>query len=639
MLRSNKTQTKRQQQQSTSPTPISTRSRAKRTTKAATSIARHPKRQLQQLLSSSDTLVTSEGDSDTNDRSSGDGEGPAGLDGDDDDDQGQESDDGGDLAGTIRPARPKFINALATDPTYLPPAMLSSAAYTHPASSGLSSASSVTSTSRTSLSPSRRSRSPVKNVQDLKTLRVPVIWTTMKTSKTVSKALFVGADGTDTGTGAEHDDYGLRRLVQDLASIATRNTAFVPQQLRNVLADDDDFECNDNAFGPDIYNQEYWGGSTTTTPPPLSGQRQGQGQCEEDIDDNNNNTIILHELGQLRDIINNTVRCQDLGRSEAAWNDKVHSRMLDLGTKLVEESVQAENITRAKIASPFIPDGPASILSSGAASALRGIVDSTGIGGSSSSAVPAKLVDYALVLQLSDPQHSLSRRLVQFVAAQSRKPSPATCIASSSSSRATRPSQQPPLLQPSGSGDPFISNSSAVGSAGAASLPTFHMFNQTPYRPLVYAPAGVFIETKAESGSLDEGRLQLGLWVSAWFKRVSMFGSLASDAPQAGGQAGGQRSGLPLPIIPLVLVKSDAWEVFFARHSSMLLSCSSSSTSLAQAQAQEDEPRIDIIGPLKIGNTGDLASAYQLLLALRRLSFWVQDRSGFRGWVERVVEM
>ncbi|KUI72179.1 hypothetical protein VM1G_07552 [Cytospora mali] len=480
---------------------------------------------------------------------------------------------------------------------------------------------------------------------DLKTLRVPVTWTTMKTSKTVLKALFAGADGTDTSTSAEYDDYGLRRLVQDLASIATRHTAFVPEQLRDVLADDDDFECGDSAFGPNIYNQDYWGGGrkTTTPPPPLSGQRQGQGHGEEDIDDNNN-TMILQELNQLRDIINNTVRCQDLGRSEAAWNDKVHSRMLDLGTKLVEESVQAENITRAKIAGPFIPDGPASILSSsGAASAFCGVVDGTGVGGSSfsSSAIPAKLVDYALALQFSDPENSLSRRLVQFVATQSRKASSAIA----SSSRATRPSQQPPLLQPSGSGDPIISSSSAGDGTGAASLPTFHMFNQTPYRPLVYAPAGVFIETKVEGGSLDEGRLQLGLWVSAWFKRVSMFGGLVSDAPQAGGQVGGQGSSLPLPIIPLALVKSDAWEVFFARQSSTLLSYSSSSTSFArararaQAQAREDEPRIDIIGPLKIGGTGDLASAYQLLLALRRLSFWVQDRSGFCGWVEQVVGM
>ncbi|KAL2178466.1 uncharacterized protein P884DRAFT_258571 [Thermothelomyces heterothallicus CBS 202.75] len=44
--------------------------------------------------------------------------------------------------------------------------------------------------------------------------------------------------------------------------------------------------------------------------------------------------------------------------------------------------------------------------------------------------------------------------------------------------------------------------------------------NQTDYPPLMRSPAAVTIETKVGGASLEEGRLQLGVWTAAWHRRM-----------------------------------------------------------------------------------------------------------------------
>lgn len=123
-------------------------------------------------------------------------------------------------------------------------------------------------------------------------------------------------------------------------------------------------------------------------------------------------------------------------------------------------------------------------------------------------------------------------------------------------------------------------------------------FNQTAYFPLVHAPAGVFIETKADGGSANDGQVQLGLWVASWFKRIRMINTYS----------------VRLPFLPLLLIEKDQWNCFFACYA---------------------QDVIQVVGPLNVGNTAGLAGSYRLLAALRELSRWVND--DFRGWVKELV--
>ncbi|OAA63480.1 hypothetical protein SPI_03643 [Niveomyces insectorum RCEF 264] len=333
---------------------------------------------------------------------------------------------------------------------------------------------------------SKRSRSPVKNVQDLGSLEIPVYWDAASTAKACSKAvarMCLGSAG----------------LVDAVGRIVNGHTPYIPAALREELEDDDDFECSENAF----YEL-----------PAASERILFDLRCQ---------------LKQLRRIVHNTAESQKLVRSEPAWNEDVHKAILSLATENTPD-VHAENVTCASIARPFLPQ-------------RAGVADSD-------PAIAGKMVDYALTLQL--PQSDLLRRRI-----------------------AT-----------------FLVSRTVAGESD--------FINQTDYRPLKYAPAGVFIETKADSGSADEGRTQLGIWVAAWFMRIE---ALRTD------------SSAPLPMLPLLLVLSDAWDCYFA--------C-------------RIEGEIRIVGPLRGGSTANLASAYRVCAVLKEMSRYVNEE--FRRWVEQLVE-
>lgn len=75
--------------------------------------------------------------------------------------------------------------------------------------------------------------------------------------------------------------------------------------------------------------------------------------------------------------------------------------------------------------------------------------------------------------------------------------------------------------------------------------------NQTEYSPLLRSPVAVSIETKVAGASLEEGRLQLAIWIAAWHKRIEKFGFGGRDGPS-------------LPTLPLILTHDHRWELFFA---------------------------------------------------------------------------
>ncbi|KAI1406968.1 hypothetical protein F5Y13DRAFT_195847 [Hypoxylon sp. FL1857] len=126
-------------------------------------------------------------------------------------------------------------------------------------------------------------------------------------------------------------------------------------------------------------------------------------------------------------------------------------------------------------------------------------------------------------------------------------------------------------------------------------------FNQSTSDSIRFCPTGVFVETKVNgSAGWSEGKAQLGFWLAAWFKRVSMF-------PRPS-----ESSNVRIPPMPVILAACDRWELHFAFHGN-------------------DE--IEICGGLDIGGTGHLDAAYRLLAALRVLvDDWMA--TGFLQWVK-----
>ncbi|KAK4042322.1 hypothetical protein C8A01DRAFT_33671 [Parachaetomium inaequale] len=121
--------------------------------------------------------------------------------------------------------------------------------------------------------------------------------------------------------------------------------------------------------------------------------------------------------------------------------------------------------------------------------------------------------------------------------------------------------------------------------------------NQTDYTPLTRSPSAVSIETKVAGASLEEGRLQLGIWTAAWHKRMEMLG------------VGGGMHGPQLPTLPLILVHDHQWSLYFA---------------------VDRLERIEVCGALLIGMTDSFPNIYQLLTVLGLLGTWVDTT--FCSW-------
>ncbi|KAM0255998.1 hypothetical protein ACHAPA_012322, partial [Fusarium lateritium] len=122
-------------------------------------------------------------------------------------------------------------------------------------------------------------------------------------------------------------------------------------------------------------------------------------------------------------------------------------------------------------------------------------------------------------------------------------------------------------------------------------------FNQSTSEHLRYKPTGVFIETKTDMKRYPEGKVQLGIWLAAWYARTSQFATVK------------------IPLMPVLLVVCAKWELHFA---------------LDQGSHYE------VVGPVDIGGTGTVEDMYRLLAVLRLLGNWVG--SEFREWVRQCVE-
>lgn len=88
--------------------------------------------------------------------------------------------------------------------------------------------------------------------------------------------------------------------------------------------------------------------------------------------------------------------------------------------------------------------------------------------------------------------------------------------------------------------------------------------NQTIYGPVRYEPIAISIESKIAIGALEEARLQLGVWVAAWHRRMSALLPANQE---------------PIITLPLILIMEHEWYLLFACDrgdrivSSLVLTC------------------------------------------------------------------
>lgn len=126
-------------------------------------------------------------------------------------------------------------------------------------------------------------------------------------------------------------------------------------------------------------------------------------------------------------------------------------------------------------------------------------------------------------------------------------------------------------------------------------------FGQNTHPSLRFSPTGVFIAAKADSSGYAEGQFQLVRWIASWLERVSEFDAISEER-------------VPVPCLPVLLAAGGEWQLWFAI----------------------DKPtRIEVFGPVDIGNTTTLDGAYRLLAALRHLAEWMDGP--FREWVTEVI--
>lgn len=214
------------------------------------------------------------------------------------------------------------------------------------------------------------------------------------------------------------------------------------------------------------------------------------------------------ELTELRSIVSSTGAFKASPHPEAAWNARIHDRILELAVRqgqpaTAHTAVGIENITRAKIAKPFVPTTADTDLD------LDLLLPPGG------SNPESKMVDYAMVLRLLDNNNNNNDD---------------NNDNNSGSSKANGLAQRIAV---------FVSRLADVAT-----------FNNTTFAPLCLNPAGIFIETKVDTKRYAEAQAQLGIWVASWFARVAMF--LPSGAP---------------PPVPLILAIDESWELWFAVYS------------------------------------------------------------------------
>ncbi|KUI74266.1 hypothetical protein VM1G_09711 [Cytospora mali] len=311
------------------------------------------------------------------------------------------------------------------------------------------------------------------------------------------------------------------------------------------------------------------------------------------------------ELYRLHEICTAAAESVELERYEDAWNVLIHQPLLKLALEGEEEEeeegqdqehhhkVTSEYVASATIAGPWIPrvkthlrrqdDG-----SSDSASVLACSVTGSSAGGSSdasyilgddtnpgtSPASPSRTRTRATVMETLE-QYQQLRDNIDVATMHSKPGSKKVDFAIVLSPRESSPLSQ------------------AVRHAASISAP-IPTINQSTYPPLRFRPIAVAIESKTTTASADP-IVQIGFWTAAWHRRMEDI-----SAELGGGE---QREGRRIITLPLICIVNHEWSVYFAvdRGSS-----------------------IEMLGPVSMGGTQSIDSAYILLANLRALRDWIK---------------
>ncbi|KAK1763850.1 hypothetical protein QBC33DRAFT_596589 [Phialemonium atrogriseum] len=107
------------------------------------------------------------------------------------------------------------------------------------------------------------------------------------------------------------------------------------------------------------------------------------------------------------------------------------------------------------------------------------------------------------------------------------------------------------LLEPARDSSPLRSALESL----VRSLPLDHKsINATAYGKLQVCPAPVAIETKLGSVDEDEAKAQVGIWVAAWFARMSLL-------------CGEGEGGAGVISVPVLLISGTTWSMYHASDS------------------------------------------------------------------------
>lgn len=312
-------------------------------------------------------------------------------------------------------------------------------------------------------------------------------------------------------------------------------------------------------------------------------QHQFDTSDERPVDD------LLWELRTIQDIIALTNRCSTNRDHETEWNNRVHTKVLELAFGNDETSVGFRSITAARITPAYRPTH-------------------------SNNLTTGKIVDYAIHLEPSGPARDII--------------------------------------------------SSLIGMSTDS-------INHVGYEGLCARPVAVSIETKTESRSVEEAKVQLGVWVAAQVARIEALlgqlaqlgmkkppaaearpGRLESDMVTRGRRKTRGRDGrmsrakqpqtqeptpsptvvmVPNPsdilsqtVFPLIDIQSEVWSLFFARVTP------SNAPHPSNSDIRKPVSNIQIFHSVPLGNTANTVQTYRLVKSLKVLRDWVD--MDFRKW-------
>ena len=125
--------------------------------------------------------------------------------------------------------------------------------------------------------------------------------------------------------------------------------------------------------------------------------------------------------------------------------------------------------------------------------------------------------------------------------------------------------------------------------------------NQTESEWVRFKPIAVNIETKRGAVGEDEAHVQLATWLTAQYSRLRQL--MPDKAPTK------------LPSFPVLSVQGQRWLLMIA--------------------SLQDNDRINLIKELYLGDTDSMAGVYQVVAAIRRIAWWVND--DYRPWFEKAI--